>query len=57
MPSLPSRDCSPNSLANIVIFQTNAQFVDIFSSVASFHLVSEAKIGKAGILVGIIVDL
>ena len=44
MPSLPSRDLaslnaqhfSPNSLANIVIFQTNAQFVDIFSSVYTF---------------------
>jgi hypothetical protein len=32
MPSLLSQDCSPNSLANIVIFQTNALFVDIFSS-------------------------
>jgi len=32
MPSLPSRDCSPNSPAKIVIFQTNAQFVGIFSS-------------------------
>ena len=30
MPSLPSRDCSPNSPAKIVIFQTNAQFVDFF---------------------------
>ena len=37
MPSLPSRDFSPNSPAKIVIFQTNAQFFDIFFRF-SFHL-------------------
>ena len=57
MPSLPSRDCSPNSLANIVIFRTNAQFVGVFSSVSSFPQVFEAKIGKPPMPAEIIVDL
>ena len=40
MPSLPSRDFSLNSSANIVIFQTNAQFVGVFSSVSFLYWLS-----------------
>ena len=57
MPSLPSRDFSLNSLAKIVIFQTNAQFVDIFSSVSSLSQVFDAKIDKLLVPAEIIVNL
>jgi hypothetical protein len=43
--------------ANIVIFQTNAQFVGVFSSVSSFLQVLEAKIGKPPMLAEIVVNL
>ena len=36
----------PQLAAKIVIFQTNAQFVGVFSSVSSFPQVLGAKIGK-----------
>jgi len=43
MPSLPSRDFSLNSLAKIVIFQTNAQVIDIFSSDSLLVIFGENK--------------
>jgi len=45
MPSLPSRDFSLNSLAKIVIFQTNAQVIDIFSSDDSLLVIFGENIG------------
>ena len=47
----------PQLAANIVIFQTNAQFVGVFSSVSSFPRVLEAKIGKPPMVAEIIVNL
>jgi len=57
MLSLPSRDCSPNSSAKIVIFQTDARFMDKFSSLSSLCWIYSAKIGKPHTMAEIIVNL
>jgi hypothetical protein len=43
--------------AKIVIFQTNDQFVGVFSSVSFFIQILEAKIGKPPMLAEIVVNL